>query len=76
MEELNNFVTDGAIASAVAFSMQADIPSGPLAFDVSYDLRKAHISSSVHASVYCYSQEVQSDRAVYGKKKTGAVREL
>ena len=48
MEELNNFVTDGAIASAVAFSMRADIPSGPLAFDVSNDLRKAHISSSVH----------------------------
>jgi len=50
IEELNNFVTDGAIASAVAFSMQADIPSGPLAFDVSNDLRKAHILSSVHSN--------------------------
>ena len=38
IEKLNNLVTEGVIASAVYFNMQAYIPSGPLAFFVSREL--------------------------------------
>jgi len=32
MEQLNNFVSDGAIALAVDFNIQAEIPSGPFGY--------------------------------------------
>ena len=45
MEQLNNFVSDGAIELAVDFSIQAKIPSGPFALVISRDLSS---SSLVH----------------------------
>jgi len=48
MEQLNNFVSDGAIALAVDFNMRAEIPSGLLALVISRDLSSSQTSSSVH----------------------------
>ncbi len=47
IEQLNSFVSEGAIASAVDFNMRAEIPSRPLALDVSSDLSSLETSSSV-----------------------------
>ena len=44
---LHNFVTDGAIEHAVAFSMQAEMFSGPLALAISSELK-----SSMHNFVH------------------------
>ena len=49
MKQLNNFVSDGAIALAVHLSMRAEIPSGPLALDTSRDLSSSQTSSSVQS---------------------------
>ena len=49
MEQLNNFVSDGAIALAVHLSMRAEIPSDPLALDTSRDLSSSQTSSSVQS---------------------------
>ena len=45
MEQLNNFVSDGAIALAVDFNIQAEIPSGPFALVISRDLSSSRTSS-------------------------------
>ena len=42
---------DGEILPAVNFNILADVPSGPLAFDVSEDDRRSKTSSSVQNSV-------------------------
>ena len=46
-DKLNSLVTTGVIAAAVAYSMQAEIPSGPLAFVTSSNVRRKRTSSSV-----------------------------
>ena len=48
IEQLNNFVSDGAIALAVDLNMRAEMPSGPLALDTSRDFSSSQTSSSVH----------------------------
>ena len=55
MEALNNLVSDGAIALAVDLSMRAEIPSGPLALDVSRDFSNPRTSSSVQRMVLGHS---------------------
>lgn len=51
-------MTTGVIAAAVALSMQAKMPSGPLAFLASRDVRRNRTSSSVQRS--CSGQEFGS----------------
>ena len=48
IEQLNNFVSDGAIALAVDLNMRAEMPSGPLALDTSRDFSSSQTSSTVH----------------------------
>ena len=48
MEQLNNFVSGGAIALAVDFNIRAEIPLGPFALVISRDLSSSQTSSSVH----------------------------
>ena len=48
MEWLKSLVIDGAMECAVDLSMRAEMPSKPLALDVSSDCSMVYISSSVH----------------------------
>ena len=48
IEWLKSLVIDGAISSAVDFSILADMSSGPLAFDVSKDFSNFQTSSTEH----------------------------
>jgi len=48
IQMLNNFVTDGAIEQAVAFSMRAEVLSGPLALAISSELESSTNSSTSH----------------------------
>ena len=58
IDKLNSLVTTGVIAAAVALSMRAEMPSGPLAFVASRDVRRNRTSSSVQRS--CSGQEFGS----------------
>ena len=49
-DKLNSLVTTGVIAAAVAYSMQAEMPSGRLAFVTSSDVRRNRTSFSVQRS--------------------------
>ena len=51
MEQLNNFVSDEAIALIVDFNIRAEIPSGPFALVISKDLSSSQTSSSVHDTI-------------------------
>jgi len=48
MEWLKSLVTDGAMVCAVDFNIREEMPSRPLAFEMSSDWSIAQISSSVH----------------------------
>ena len=48
MEWLKGLVIDGVMEYAVDLSMRAEMPSKPLALDVSRDCSMVRISSSVH----------------------------
>ena len=50
IDKLNSLVTTGAFVSDVALSMWAEMPSGPLAFVTSSDVRREKTSFSVHKS--------------------------
>ena len=58
IDKLNNLVTTGAIVAAVALSMRGEMPSGPLAFVTSSNVRMEKTSSSVHRS--CSGQALGS----------------
>ena len=58
IDKLNSFVTTGVIAVAVALSIRAEMPSGPLALVTSRDVRRNRTSSSVQRS--CSGQEFGS----------------
>ena len=51
IDKLNSLVTTGVIAAAVALRMRAEMPSGPLAYVASRDVRRNRTSSSVQRSV-------------------------
>ena len=48
MEWLKSLVTDGAMVRVVDFNIREEMPSRPLAFEISSDWSIAQISSSVH----------------------------
>ena len=56
MERLNSFVSDGAIAVAVDLNIRAEIPSGPLALDISRHLSSSQTSSSEHRILWEHSE--------------------
>lgn len=48
MEVQKSLLTEGAMNSAVALSILADIPSGPVALETSREFKRLQTSSSVH----------------------------